>query len=429
VSATGAYAVTGSHDKTVRIWAAQTGQLLRTIRLPQGPEDVGKVYAVAITPDGVLVAAGRWTVAEARPEQIYLFDRDTGALVRRLDGLPNVIFHLVFSPTGRYLAATLGGANGLRMYDRDAGWREVARDDAYGDASYSAAFAADGGLATTSWDGTLRLYDGAFQRVATARTTDGTKPSGIAFSPAGDRLAVGYDDTTAVSLFDGRALTRLPGPDTSEIGHGNLASVAWSADGATLYAGGRYQRAGISPVVAWSQAGAGPRRELAAGTNTLMSLRPLPDGGLLVGAQDPWFALLDAAGAPRWAQRPPQADWRGQRKTLRVSASVADTPALGAPAPWQARLETVQCHRCNTDRRAPNKHHVGSCEQAHIAFEGFELFNIPFTVSIEFWEPLVVELLHDLTQLPALVPPLLGFLAKLSAETIKMEIALRCCSR
>jgi WD40 repeat protein len=320
VSATGAYAVTGSEDKTVRVWDARTGRLLRTIRLPQGPGHVGKVYAVAISPDGALVAAGGWTTAGDQPEHIYLFARDTGALVRRLDGLPSSVMHLAFSPTGRYLAATLGDTDGLRVYDRDAGWREVARDAPYGDASYGAAFAADGRLATTSDDGTLRLYDGAFRRVATAKTTEGTHPFGLAFSPAGDRLAVGYIDTTAVSLVDGHALTPLPGPDTRGLDHGDLASVAWSADGATLYAGGRYQRAGTVPVVAWSQAGVGTRRELAAGTNTLMSLRPLPDGGLLVGSQDPWLGVLDAAGAPRWVHRPPQADWRDQARTLGISA-------------------------------------------------------------------------------------------------------------
>ena len=150
VSATGAYAVSGSDDKTVRIWAAQTGQLLRTIRLPQGPGHVGQVYAVAISPDGALVAAGGLPGQRARPKPIYLFHRDTGALVRRLEGLPNDISHLVFSPTGRYLAATLGGTGGLRVYDRDADWQEVARDAPYGDDSYGAAFAADGRLATTS---------------------------------------------------------------------------------------------------------------------------------------------------------------------------------------------------------------------------------------------------------------------------------------
>jgi WD40 repeat protein len=320
VSATGAYTVTGSEDNTVRLWDAQKGRLLRTIRLPQGPGHVGKVYAVAISPDGALVAAGGQTTGAGQPEHIYLFTRDTGALVRRLTGLPYSVSHLVFSPTGRYLAATLGDTHGLRVYDRDAEWREVARDTPYGDDSSGAAFATDGRLATTSMDGTLRLYDRAFRRVATLQTTDGTQPARITFTPGGDRLAVGYADTAAVSLVDGRTLTPLLAPDTRGLDNGDLVSVAWSADGAMLYAGGSYGLTVTRPVVAWSQGGAGPRRELAAGTNVIMSLRPLPDGGLLVGAADPWLAVLDAAGAPRWVHGPPQVEVGGQARTLRVSA-------------------------------------------------------------------------------------------------------------
>jgi DNA-binding beta-propeller fold protein YncE len=320
VSATGAYAVTGADDKTVRLWEVSTGQLLRTIRLPQGPGNIGKVYAVAISPDGTLVAAGGWTGATGQPKQIYLFDRATGALVQRLAGVPNVVHHLVFSPTGQYLATTLGGTHGLRVYDRDAGWSERARDATYGASSYGAAFAADGRLATTSVDGHLRLYDRAFQRVATVTAPDGTQPYGLAFTPTGDRLAVGYYDTPAVSLMDGHTLAPLSSPPTQGLDNGSLSQVAWSADGTTLYAGGPYGRTGTRPVVAWAAAGAGPRRELGAGRDAPMSLRPLADGGVLVGAQDPWLAVLDAAGAPRWVQRPPQADLRGPPRTLRVSA-------------------------------------------------------------------------------------------------------------
>ena len=46
----------------------------------------------------------------SQPEQIYLFDRDTGDIIQRIEGLPNVVNHLTFSPDGRRLAATLGGA-------------------------------------------------------------------------------------------------------------------------------------------------------------------------------------------------------------------------------------------------------------------------------------------------------------------------------
>ena len=51
-------------------------------------------------------------------------------------GLPNVILHLAFSPDGQYLAAALGGRNGVRVY-RNSDWQQVGPDGDYGDDSYS----------------------------------------------------------------------------------------------------------------------------------------------------------------------------------------------------------------------------------------------------------------------------------------------------
>jgi WD40 repeat protein len=319
----GRWGVTASEDKTVRVWSLADGTPVRTIRLPAGPGNVGKAFAVAISPDGALIAAGGWTrtITATDSEQIYLFDRASGKLVKRIEGLPDEVNHLSFSQDSRRLAATFGG---IRLYDRDRGWSEAARDADYGDQSYGAAFAPDGRLATTSWDGKVRLYaaelQGTVRPAVAIDTSDGRQPYGIAFSPTdGVRLAVGYAGGTVVSLLDGHSLAPLPGPDVTGITGGNLQAVAWSSDGRTLFAAGRYATSGGLPVPAWGDAGAGKRRILPAALDTVMSLVPLPDGDLLVAAGDPWLGRLRPDGTPAWAQGPPKADLRNQRYTLAVS--------------------------------------------------------------------------------------------------------------
>jgi WD40 repeat protein len=51
-------AAIASDDKTVRFWSMPEGRLIRTERLALGEGDNGKIYAVAVSPDGRLVAAG-----------------------------------------------------------------------------------------------------------------------------------------------------------------------------------------------------------------------------------------------------------------------------------------------------------------------------------------------------------------------------------
>ena len=100
------------------------------LRPPLGDGDEGKLYAVAISPDGTTVAVGGWTGPSAGNDSIYLFERSTGRLLRPITGLPNAINHLCYSQDGRYLAASLGSGNGIRVY-RTGDYQEAWRDPDY----------------------------------------------------------------------------------------------------------------------------------------------------------------------------------------------------------------------------------------------------------------------------------------------------------
>src|SRR4029453_8197703 len=73
--AAGRWAVTASDDKTARVWEVASGRQLAVLRPPQDVGNEGKLYAVALSPDGAVVAVGGWTGVAGDKDAIYLFDR------------------------------------------------------------------------------------------------------------------------------------------------------------------------------------------------------------------------------------------------------------------------------------------------------------------------------------------------------------------
>ena len=319
----GRWVVTGAHDKTVRVWSLAEGRLERTIRLPVGPGFIGTTLAVAMSPDGALIAAGGWmnTVKKAGDRNnIYLFDRDKGILVRRIE-VPRIVRALVFSPDGSRLAVGLD-LGGMRVYAKERDWDEVAQDQDYenADGVYGVDFAPDGRLITAcAGDGKVRLYApdlaGTVRPAVIVEVPGEQKPLRIAFRPAdGAQVALGYGGVGKVSVLDGRTLAMLASPDIGSVEAQSLGVVTWSRDGATLFAGGHR-----APVLAWSQASEGAPRVLYYPPNTVNSILGLTGGDLLVAAGRQ-LARIGTDGEKRWVQEAQLADFRNQHDLLTVSA-------------------------------------------------------------------------------------------------------------
>jgi WD40 repeat protein len=330
VDPAGRYVVTGGNDRTLRIWSAANGKLLKTIWVPVGPQQIGVVFAVAISPDGSTIAAGGWTERHAAPCPIYLFDRESGDLIRRIGGdLPDVTNYLTFSPDGRYLASTLSGGKGLRVFDRDKDWGEAFRDDQYRDSSYGAAFTRDGRLATAALDGMIRLYKydpsnnvPNFRRASDpVGTLGGKMPYRIAFSPDGKWLVVGYDDVATVDVLDGSTLSRVGGRNPSGLTDltGGLDVVAWSADGQTLFAGGDVSETQErTALFAWDRGGLGGERRMTYCGFAPAGVDALLDGRILASSRN-CLGLVDARGESIWTVTSPILTFNWQTDALRVS--------------------------------------------------------------------------------------------------------------
>ncbi|KHD07258.2 hypothetical protein PN36_24860 [Candidatus Thiomargarita nelsonii] len=308
VDAAERYLVTGSDDKTVRVWSLSDGRLLRVLRPPMGKGHEGKVYAVAISPHGETVAVGGWTSQSGFDNAIYLFNRATGELRQRITGLPNRILHLAYSPDGSRLVASLK-KGGIRLY-QSSDYRLQAQDTNYNLASYWAEFDSNGRLVTTCKDGYIRLYNQNLNLLAKRKALGGRSPYAARFSPAGDKIAVGFQDSTQINVLSSKDLILLYSPSTPDINNASLDNLAWSQDGNWLYAGGRYNSKGKVHILRWSQAGQGRYTVWPASSNAIMGIHALRKGRIVFGSAEPYFGIFDANGQKIRARHVDIADFR-----------------------------------------------------------------------------------------------------------------------
>ncbi|MBF8277325.1 MAG: repeat, subgroup [Candidatus Brocadiaceae bacterium] len=174
---------------------------------------------------------------------------------------------------------------------------------------------------TTSDDGNIRLYDADFKLIQNKHAPGGSQPLGVAFSPDGHTIAVGYYDSTRVDVLSADDLSLLFSANTDGVDKGDLGKVARSTDGRCLYAGGRYYVSDYCPILCWDKGGRGKVKEFRIATNTIMNIAPLADGKLAVGAGGPLVGVVRDAGVVIWKYQGGIADFRAQIGTQCIRLS------------------------------------------------------------------------------------------------------------
>ena len=167
-------------------------------------------------------------------------------------------------------------------------------------------------LYTVALDGQIRRYGADGKLEAKAPAHGGAAALQHRRAPARDKLAIGFNDTTAVEVYDAphsemalcRRYERHFGRRSEQGRLGPPMARGFMREAGTLRPMAAAWRSGKT------KAGV-PAAEAALSQNTVMQLLPCGDG-IAAGAQDPAFGLIAADGGKRVWQEGVTADMRNK---------------------------------------------------------------------------------------------------------------------
>lgn len=274
ISPDGKTVLTGSEDRTARLWNAADGKPRGKPMRHQGP-----VRAVAFSSDGKTVLTG------SLDRTARLWDASTGEPIGQPLRLQSPVIAVAFSPDCKtVLTGTLDKT--ARLWDAVTG-KPRGKPLKHPDRVSAVAFSPDGKTVLTGcWDYKARLWDAATGAPRGKPMQHKAPVLAVAFGPEGKSVLTGSADNTA-RLWD----VATGKPRGKAMSHQNwVRAVAFSSDGKTVLTGSDDNTARL-----WDADSGAPRGQPIRRPGRVFAVAFSPDGKtVLTGSSDNTARLMDA---------------------------------------------------------------------------------------------------------------------------------------
>jgi WD40 repeat protein len=236
ISSDGSRIVSGSRDRTMRVWDGRTFEEIGIC------EHEDEVNSVMFSPDSSLMASG------LNDCTVWIWSSITLENITRLTGHKGIVTSVAFIPSGTRIASASGDCT-VRMWDART-YEPLPALQCSGQVG-AIAFSPDStqlalGERTSDTEGILKMFhvmtlgEQAHVNISTGYLL----PWAIVFSPGGNLIAWGTA-SGAIQIWDASNLSSIA---TISGHHGRLTSIAFSSDGSQIVSGSEDGTVRIRPV-------------------------------------------------------------------------------------------------------------------------------------------------------------------------------------
>jgi len=279
----------GSYDDTIKLWDAETGEELGTLK-----GHTNWVNSISFSHDGRRIVSG------SEDNNVKLWDAETGEELRTLKGHTNWVNSVSFSYDGRRIVSG-SEDNTVRLWDADSG-EEIRTLKGHTDRVTSVSFSPDGQrIASGSDDDTIQLWDAETGKELRTLKGQTWNINSVSFRPDGRQLVSGSGDKT-ITVWDaesGEELRTLKGHMWG------INSVSFSPDGRWIVSGSE-----DNTVKLWDAETGEELRTFKGHTWSVNSVFFSPDGRRVVsGSKDNTIKLWDTESGEELRTLKGHNDW------------------------------------------------------------------------------------------------------------------------